>query len=392
MAALILLALAAPAVLACTYLLLLTLLSAAPRRAREPASHHRRFDVVVPAHDEAAGIARTVASLRALDWPAGHFRVLVVADNCTDATAALARRAGAEVLERTDAQLRGKGYALAHAFEQSARDGLADAVVVVDADSRASPNLLRAFAWRLERGAHAVQAHYGVLNPHDSWRTRLIAIAQAAFHIVRSRARQRLRVSCGIRGNGWCVTHKLLRRVPYRSFSLTEDVEYGIQLGLAGYRVHYADEAHVDGEMVSGERTARAQRQRWESGRFGLIRASTLPLLRAALHRRSGVCLDLALDLLVLPLSYVALNVAALLLAAGLLAWWQPAALAFVWVGLACAAAIAAYVLRGWQLSGVGARGLLDLAAAPWFIAWKTALMLRSRAPALWVRTGRERP
>ena len=92
------------------------------------------------------------------------FRVLVVADNCTDSTAALARAAGAEVLERDDTERRGKGYALDFAFHASQAHGWADAVVVVDADTEVSANLLEAFAARIENGAKAIQAHYGVLN------------------------------------------------------------------------------------------------------------------------------------------------------------------------------------------------------------------------------------
>ena len=131
---------------------------------------------------------------------------------------------------------------------------------------------------------------------------------------MRSRARERARLSSGIRGNGWCVTHRLLQAVEYNAFSLAEDLEFGIELGLHGYRVFYAGEAHACQEMVADAGTARKQRQRWEHGRFQLIRTRTLPLLRAALKRRSAICLDLALDLIVLPLSYVALNVGALLL------------------------------------------------------------------------------
>jgi hypothetical protein len=74
----------------------------------------------------------------------------------------------------------------------------------------------------------------------------------AAYHVLRSRARERQRVSCGIRGNGWCVTHKLLASVRYQAFSLAEDLEYGIALGLAGYRVHYAGEAHASQDMTVG--------------------------------------------------------------------------------------------------------------------------------------------
>jgi len=256
---------AAPAVLAAGYLLAATLLSAR-LAVPPPSSRTLRFDVIVPAHNEIAVIERTVASLRKIDWPRDRFRVVVVADNCNDGTAAAARSAGAEVLERHDSMLRGKGYALEFAFLSSRARGVASAVVVVDADAEVSANLLEAFAARIERGAQAVQAHYGVLNPGASWRTRLMTIAKGAFHIVRSRARERLRLSCGVRGNGWCVTHALLQRVPYHAFSLTEDLEYGIDIGLAGCRVEYADEAHSNAEMVSGEQLARTQRQRWEAG------------------------------------------------------------------------------------------------------------------------------
>jgi cellulose synthase/poly-beta-1,6-N-acetylglucosamine synthase-like glycosyltransferase len=373
------------------YLLLATLLSA---RARPPPRSSRtvKFDVFVPAHNELPVIERVVASLKRLDWPADQYRIIVIADNCTDATAALARNAGAQVFERHEPGLRGKGYALAYAFARSAMEAWADAVVVIDADAEASPNLLESFAARIERGAPAVQAHYGVLNPMASWRTRLMTIATAAFHIVRSRARERLRLSCGIRGNGWCVTHQLLRRVPYRAFSLAEDLEYGIEIGLAGGRVHYADEAHSNADMVSSEQIANKQRQRWEQGRFQLIRAKTPLLLRAALARHSVVCLDLALDLLVLPLSYVVLGIAALLVLAAVASWWQPLLLPWFFLGMASLGAVALYVLRGWQLSGIGARGLVDLARAPLFLVWKLLLLLKRRTASEWIRTEREKP
>ena len=386
---LILLVLALPATAVSLYLLTLTLLSHAPPVALR-SSRRLRFDVIVPAHNEAAVIEGVVASLRTLDWPADGFRVLVIADNCTDSTAVLARAAGAEVLERHDTERRGKGYALAFAFQASQAHGWAYAVVVVDADTEVSLNLLEAFATRIENGAAVIQAHYRVLNSQASWRTRLMAIAMASFHRVRSRARERLRLSCGIRGNGWCITHRLLRQAPYRAFSLTEDIEYGIDLGLAGYRVRYADEANVAAMMVSGEQAARTQRQRWEGGRLQLIRSRTPALLRAARGPDGGVCLDLALDLLVLPLSYAAINVAVLIVLASVALLWEPSMEIWLWLALGCGASLLLYVLRGWQLSGVGMRGLVDLLRAPFFVLWKVLLMLRAHKSAEWVRTKRE--
>ena len=240
-----------------------------------------RFDVIVPAHNEELGIAATIASLLAVDYPAELRRVVVVADNCQDATAARAREAGAIVLERTDTSKRGKGYALERAFEQSLREGLADAVVVVDADTTVTANLLRAFAVRLSRGAVAAQAEYGVANRTASWRTRLMHIALTLFHCVRSRARERLGVSAGLRGNGMAFACSLLRDVPHDAFSIVEDIEYGIRLGLAGHRVEYAGEAQVFGQMVSTESASRSQRRRWEGGGWpspgSMCRSSSRP-------------------------------------------------------------------------------------------------------------------
>ncbi|HUR40006.1 MAG TPA: glycosyltransferase family 2 protein [Verrucomicrobiae bacterium] len=390
-AELMLAVIAAPALVASTYLLVLTLLSA--RLPLPPRSRRRlRFHVVVPARNEASTIARSLASLRQLDWPTDRFRLLVVADNCDDNTAALARGAGARVLERCDPSRRGKGYALQLAFEVSRETEWADAVAVVDSDSEVSPNLLEAFAARIESGAGVVQAHYGVLAPELSWRTRLIAIAHGAFHSLRSRARERLGLSCGLRGNGWCITHEMLGLVPYAAFSMTEDLEYGIALGLAGHRVHYAPEAHANADMAVDSTIARGQRQRWEGGRFALLRSKAWPLLRATVHRRSTVCLDLALDLLVLPLSYVTLNVLLLAATAAVAMAWHPGLQAWLWAAVACTGALLIYVLRGVQLSGRGMAGLRDLLAAPLFLLWKLSLLALRNDRRVWAPTRRQEP
>lgn len=394
LAQLLLTALAIPALLTCSYLLTLTLLSAAlPRPAR--SRRQLRFAVIVPAHNEAAVITRCLASLQRMDWPKDQLRLWVIADNCDDATAELAQAAGALVLKRRNKRLRSKGYALAYAFDHSVHAGWTDAFVVIDADSEVSPNLIEAFATRIEGGATALQAHFGVLNAKESWRTGLMAIAHGAFHSVRSRARERLLLSCGLRGNGWCLTRQALAEVPYRAFSVTEDIEYGIELGLAGHRVHYVGEAEVNAVMESSESIARQQRQRWENGRFDLLRTQTLPLLRMAIQRRSKVCLDLALDLLVLPLSYVAFQVLTLLVAAALLSQWQAAFQIWLWPGLICSLVLLVYVLRGWQLSGRGLGGLLDLLCAPFFILWKLGTRLQqvsTNGVRTWVPTLRRRP
>ena len=387
----VLLLLGSPLLLAAAYLLTATLLSA---KLRVPGAGvpTRRFRFVVPAHNESAGIADTVRSLLAVDYPAALFEVVVVADNCSDDTAEKAQAAGATVMVRNDLEKRGKGYALDHVFSQTSAE--VDAVVVIDTDTLISPNLLRAFAARRELGARAVQADYAVRNPHAGWRTRLIAIAFGAFHIVRSRARERLALSCGLRGNGMCFSTELLREIPHRAYSVVEDVEYGVRLGEAGHRVHYADEAHVYGEMVTSSAAANSQRRRWEEGRKLLVQAHAARLLKASFAQKSRVLFDLALDLFIPPLSRIAVGLfIGCLLGLGLALGLAAPGLALAGYG-AGLGAVVAYVLRGWMVSGTGLRGLLDLALAPVYVVWKLTLKLRPapRKTSEWVRTEREKP
>ncbi|WNG32375.1 glycosyltransferase [Archangium violaceum] len=388
---LLLILLALPVLVAAGYLLLLTLLSG--QKAAPPQVAPRlKFDVIIPAHNEETGIARTVTNLSRVDWPVELRRIVVVADNCSDSTADRAREAGATVLVRNNKELRGKGYALQYAFEWSLADGFADAVVVVDADTEVTSNLLHAFALRLEAGAHAVQAHYGVLNPNASWRTKLMAVSMALFHKVRSLGRERLGVSCGLRGNGMCFTHALIRQVPHDSFSIVEDLEYGIRLGQAGYRVHYAWEAEALGEMVSSEKASRSQRRRWEGGRMAMMRKFGVPLLAEGLRKGDKVLVDLAMDLLVPPLSWVVLGAGGVTLAAVALSLWQGHLALSAYLGAASVLALVLYVMRGWWVSGMGLGGLMALARAPFYVAWKIWLMMSrpEEKKGEWVRTARE--
>jgi cellulose synthase/poly-beta-1,6-N-acetylglucosamine synthase-like glycosyltransferase len=382
---------AMPALCAGSYLLWLTLLSG---RSAPPVPGAVRycFEIVIPAHNEESGIAHTIRSVRALDYPQDMFAVTVIADNCTDRTAEVAQAAGARVLLREDQAHRGKGYALAYAFTRILSEGRADALVVIDADTVVSPNLLRAFSARLESGAQAVQADYAVLNPSDSWRTRLMAIALGSVHVLRSLARERRKVSCGLRGNGMCFTAELLKQVPHDAFSLVEDLEYGIHLGKAGHRVHYAAEGHAYGAMVTSARAAQSQRRRWEGGRWKLAQRDGLKLLASAWKKRSPVLLDLALDLLVPPFSFiVVLDVAGLVASVALALARGTVGLSLIAWGVSGLFA-AAYVFRGWALSGTGAKGLFDLLCSPFYVGWRMTLLVRpSKQPAdEWIRTARQ--
>ena len=378
-----------PIFAASVYLGMLALL--ARRRLGLPGSTTKRFDIVVPSHNEEAGIEQTVRSLLALEYPSDMFRILVIADNCSDRTAELARAAGATVLERFDTVKRGKGYALELAYGKVLADGFADAAVVVDADTVVSANLLSAFSRRFDEGAEAVQAEYAVPSNTDSWRGRLMVIAFTLFHAVRSSARERLGLSAGLRGNGMAFGVGLLRRVPSRAYSIVEDVEYGCTIGLQGVRVVYAEEAVVLSEMPTTGAAARSQRERWEGGRMQLVREYVPILLKRGLSSGSGVMLDLAADLLVPPLSTLGIaNVVGLALS--FVAWTTGKGSPALFIGWTISfLALVAYVVRGAVMARVGARVILDLAWAPIYALWKITLMFRRRRnpKSEWVRTQR---
>jgi 1,2-diacylglycerol 3-beta-glucosyltransferase len=370
------------------YLGLLAILARPRPRARSRA--RPTFAVLVPAHDEQAQIVATVRNLLALDYPRERFAVFVVADNCSDKTAALAADAGAHVLERHEPTRRGKGYALAAAFDWLLAKTAVDAIVVVDADTVASENLLRTFAELMAEGADAMQAEYGVRNVEASWRTRLMTVAMALYHRTRALARARMGLSVGLRGNGMCFTRRVLQRVPHQAHGLVEDAEYAVQLALAGYTVAYAADAYVRGEMVSRGRAAVNQRRRWESGRAALARQMLPAVMREAWRRRSLVLADAALDLLLPPLSNLSLLVGAGLLLE--LITWRLSGIVMpgapLWI--ACALALLVYVARGLQYSGLGWRAVTALAYAPVYVGWKLLIRLRTAAPTDWIRTGRE--
>ncbi|MCP4605959.1 MAG: glycosyltransferase family 2 protein [Proteobacteria bacterium] len=377
--------------LLCAYL---GVLAALAWRIRSPKSDEAvlRFAMVVPSHNEQENIGDTVRNLLSVNYPSHLRNVVVVADNCTDDTLHEAKSAGAEVLERIDEEKRGKGFALAFAFEKILREGIYDAVVVVDADTVVSENLLRAFETRLQSGEQAIQAEYGVRNVEASWRTRLMAIALGMFHRTRSLARERMGLSVGLRGNGMCFSTNLIKNHPHRAFSLVEDIEYGIELGLSGIRVAFAQEAYVLGEMVAKGNTAVSQRQRWERGRWDLTKKYFPILLSKAYHGKSLLLWDLAMDLLVPPLSYIGLM---FFLGLGLectlyLVTGNIHPSFYLW--LASLLGLILYLARGIQHSGLGIRGLWVLCYAVIYVPWKilVARPFSRKGPKDWVRTERE--
>jgi cellulose synthase/poly-beta-1,6-N-acetylglucosamine synthase-like glycosyltransferase len=369
-------------------LLVLTAGSMLPKRSRERRIHPvvpvapLALTVVVPAHDEELLLRRCVASLLA-DLPPGS-SVLVVAHNCTDATAQHAAQSGAEVLVLRDDGRQGKGAALRAGFHHALARG-AKVLAVVDADSVVAPGFSAAIAEALADGAEAFQTRYvAVAGRCHQATARLTALGFLGFNVIRPRGRARLGMSAGIFGNGFGVHRSVLERVPYETSSVVEDLEYHLRLVDAGIHVAFLENATVLSETPQNSAGASSQRVRWEGGRLRMARVWLRRLLRRALGGRPAL-LEPALELACLPLaSEVVLLAICLLLPVPWLRIYAAASFAVILAHVATAAAEG----DGWWSA------VRTLLSVPRYILWKLRMLpgtlKSSRRNAAWVRTARE--
>ena len=379
------------------YLFLVTVAVLVPGRSPsrgKGAAASPRFLIVIPAHEEEEGVRSTIASCEAVTYDPERYTIVVIADNCTDGTARVAREAGVVVVERHDPSRRSKGYALEYFFEHAAGAGLDDydAVVVIDADTDVDPEMLRSFASAWAQGWDWVQGYYSVRNPNASWRTRLMTMAFSLCNGVLPSGQERLGLSVGLKGNGMCFSSRGLRRFPWKAYGLVEDVEFGLMLRLAGERVHFLPEARVFGEMVrGGGRSAASQRRRWEAGRK-LLRGKFLgPLLRSG-RLGIGPKLSYLIELIMPPLGTLLLGlcvVASLQLLSRYIPSLEQAAQWLLPVHALMALVLATYGLCSVLVMGLPLRYFSSLLVLPYFIAWKVVVAAWG-VPTEWIRTARE--
>jgi cellulose synthase/poly-beta-1,6-N-acetylglucosamine synthase-like glycosyltransferase len=347
-----------------------------------------RFVILIPAHNEAAVIRKLLASLRQLDYLPDLLTPLVIADNCTDETATIARAAGARVLERTSETERAKGYALRYALEQLAAAGeVYDAYVIVDADTVFATGFLREMDAALRQGALVAQGQYRVLNAGEGWAAGLRALAFALINHVRPLGRALFGLSAGLKGNGMVFKRAVIERFGWAAYGLTEDAEYHVTLIKAGIRVAYVPRAIVAAEMPVSVGQSGSQQERWERGRVELARAHGLGMLGGFLRTGDVARLDVAVESLTPPLSLLAAAVIVALVGAAILRWEVG-----LWIALGLLAALLLHVAVGIALGRLPFRVALSLLAAPFYIVWKSVLFLGAlvaRGAGGWIRTPR---
>jgi cellulose synthase/poly-beta-1,6-N-acetylglucosamine synthase-like glycosyltransferase len=374
-------------------LLLLTL--AAGKRAPSPAGATAnnapvRVAILVPAHNESVHLLPTLHCLQAQLGP--QDRLLVIADNCQDDTASVARAVGVEVLERQHASLRGKGYALAFGVD-ALRDAPPDVVVVVDADCTVSAGGIQALAQRCVQAQCPVQMLDLMVAPAGSGlRTRMLEFAWLVKNQVRPLGSFRLGRACHLMGTGMALPWDLAASARLATGHIAEDMKLGVDMALAGRPTQFLAQAQITSEFPLDAAVARSQKSRWEHGHLQTLAQELPRLLLAFVRRPRAATLVLAMDLVIPPLALYFLCVAISLPLFALGYFFVPVLGAAVLVSLSSALALALAISLAWLRYARQLLSLRELLTVPLYAAWKlpvyVAYFLNRKSG--WTRTARK--
>lgn len=357
--------------------------------SRETCRHRPTIAVLVPAHDEAGGISATLKTV--LPQLTHHDRLIVIADNCSDETAAVAKAAGAVVIERCDAENRGKGYALDFGLKFLAPNP-PEVVVVVDADCLVAEEAITQISCLAAAQQRPVQASY--LLAQSAKPNPAAAVSILAFtvkNLVRPLGLAQLRQPCLLTGTGMAFPWAVIHKVSWASGNIVEDMQLSLDLLLAGYPTVFCAEAAVTGSLPQQKQAAVSQRTRWEHGHLQTLFSQVPRLLKAGMAQKRFDVLAIALDLSVPPLSLlIILWLTALITASivGLTLGLYTPMLLLLLEGLLILIA----VITAWATFARQTLPLVTLLSVPLYILWKVPLYLAflSKPQTKWVRTERD--
>jgi cellulose synthase/poly-beta-1,6-N-acetylglucosamine synthase-like glycosyltransferase len=360
--------------LVCVFVLFVEVLASLPKvRASEPSLPQRpRIAVIVPAHNEEIVIKDTLASVfRQLT---NNDRLIVVADNCTDETARIARLAGGEVIVRNDLTRRGKGFALDFGVHHLLVDP-PDVVIVIDADCRPEEGAILKIASASAASGRPAQAYDRIVAPKDM-RTPYLLMACFAVRVknlVRPLGCHRMGLPCQLMGTGMAFPWGVIRTLDMATSEIVEDLAYGLDLARKGYPPLFCPNATVTSTFPASSDGQQTQRTRWESGHLNAIVKRLPDHFLYAVRRRDLALLALVLDAAVPPLSFLALAIAGFTLLASLFAIIGPATGALT-LAIACSLIFVIAVLLAWWRAGRDVISLSELALAPAYAFSKLGL------------------
>ena len=275
-----------------------------------------KFMAIIPAHNEAAVIANLIESLKAQDYPEELLDIYVIADNCTDNTAEIAKDAGAIVYERFDATKKTKGYAMQWFLKQKIEENVDyDAFCVFDADNIAMPDFIKNMNKKLCQGEEVVQGYRDIKNPTDNWISAGYALFYWTMHRFYHLARYNVGLSPLLNGTGFMVKFDVIKPEGWNTQTLTEDIEFSLINMCQGRKLGWATDAVVYDEQPTDFKQSWSQRMRWSVGHIQCFKIYTKKLAKNTIKNKKLVTFDgllylMGMPLLVITLSLLLLNVA----------------------------------------------------------------------------------
>ena len=255
---------------------------------------NNKFMAIIPAHNEEIVVGNLIASLQKQNYPKDLYDIYVIADNCTDNTAEVARKAGAIVYERFDEEHKTKGYALDWFLKQKIEETAPyDAFCIFDADNIVDVDFLKNMNKKLCQGEEVVQGYRDIKNPTDSW----VSAGYAIFYWTMNRfyhlARYNLGLSPLINGTGFMVKFDLVKPTNgFDTVTLTEDIEFSLKTIISGKKLGWATDAIVYDEQPVGFKQSWSQRSRWTVGHIQCLKEYTKPLAAAVKEHKTLMNFD----------------------------------------------------------------------------------------------------
>ena len=348
-----------------------------------------RTIVLVPAHNESVHLLPTLRTL--LNDIDDYTRVLVVADNCTDDTAAVARLEGVEVIERTNTTLFGKGYALDHGI-QHLRLNPPQVLVILDADCLPAPGSIQKIAKLAWSAARPVQALYLMDNRGiPTLKGKIATFAWLVKNKVRPRGLNRLHLPCQLTGSGMAFPWHTLQGVCLATGSIVEDMKLGLELTALGHPPLFSELTVVQSSFPSHEDGIKTQRTRWEHGHLSMLFNEGLPKLFQGVRQGNAALFFLALDMCIPPLALLVLGLSGWTVVTGI--FWlmsnNPIPFTFSVVYLLL---IMFSVIFSWLGFGRTVVNGFELLQVPWYILGKLPVYASYlfRRQAQWIRSKRD--
>ena len=254
---------------------------------------NHKFMAIIPAHNEEMVVSNLIESLKNQTYDKNLYDIYVIADNCTDNTANVARRAGAIVLERFDPAHKTKGYALQWFLKQKIEENADyDAFFVFDADNIVDKDFILNMNKKLCQGEDVVQGYRDIKNPTDNWITAGYALFYWTMHRLYHLARYNVGLSTLLNGTGFMVRFDVVKPNGWQTETLTEDIEFSLKRIIKGKKLGWATDAIVYDEQPTSFKQSWSQRSRWTVGHIQCMKRYTGELFNSVKEHKSLVTFD----------------------------------------------------------------------------------------------------